>query len=540
MAIEETTEETIRGRVGQSLYQIKGKLFEGILLAATLFGILSLAVLLGYMVNDGLKPTTASAEWYLLYFLVFVVPTAGVVEYVRRNPAVKDASLKTTAMLAGGLLGTLTVYVLAEAVSPYDVLIFFVAAAVPPLLVYGYGQRTDEQTYTGPAIPLAVILGVAVGAVVYGVVRPIIGIAAAWIVYYAIVAVPVAAVIGLLVLRRSSVRAGGLAAGGILATTAGLAVALIATGFNPSVWIVLFAGFVVPSGYVLVDTARQSREGRLGVAAPFAVLGSMLVGAVLERQLSVDGLDPFLSPTLITNSWNNLDASQTGVYPQLVGSILVVSVMAVVAFPIGIGAAIYLEEYAPESGLKGRFASLLEVNIANLAGVPSVVYGLLGLALFVRTIGLVPGAVAAAAGTLGLLILPIVIVSTQEALRAVPDELRQASYGAGASRWQTLRNVVFPEALPGTLTGTILALARAIGETAPLVIIAVATTRYSPPSGLFSAATALPLQVFAARSNFDPAFRHGVLPAAAIVLVALMLLMNTTAVVIRNRYSRED
>lgn len=540
MAIEDSTDETIRGQVGQSLSQIKGRLFEGVLLVATLFGILALAVLLGYMVNDAVKPTTASAEWYLLYLLVFVVPTAGVVEFTRRNPAVKEASLRTAAALAGGLLGSLVVYVIAAAVTPYDVIIYLVFAGVPPLLVYSYGQWTDERTYTGPAIPVSIIAGVGVGAAIYGAIRPIVGIAAAWIAYYGIVTVPVAAVVGLLVWRRSSVRTGVFVAGAILVSTVGLAGALIVTGFDPSLWVVLFSGFVVPSGYVLTDTARQGRESRLGVLAPFAVVGSMLLAAILERQLAVDGLDPYLTPTLLTNSWNNLSASQTGVYPQLIGSILIVSVMAAVAFPVGVGAAVYLEEYAPESGIWGRFATLLEVNIANLAGVPSVVYGLLGLALFVRTLGLGPGVVVAAAGTLGLLILPIVIVSTQEAIRSVPDSLRQASYGAGASRWQTLRNVVFPEAMPGILTGTILALARAIGETAPLVIIAVATTRYSPPDGLFSAATALPLQVFAARSNFDPAFRHGVLPAAAIVLVALMLLMNATAVIIRNRYSREE
>ncbi|MFC7193775.1 phosphate ABC transporter permease PstA [Halosimplex aquaticum] len=234
-----------------------------------------------------------------------------------------------------------------------------------------------------------------------------------------------------------------------------------------------------------------------------------------------------------------MDAGQAGVYPQIVGSIIVVGVMALMAFPVGVGAAVYLEEYAAETGWSGRLATLLEVNISNLAGVPSVVYGILGLALFRNTLGFGTGIVVSAAGTLGLLILPIVVVSAQEALRSVPDSLRQASYGMGASRWQTLRNVVLPEAVPGILTGTILALARAIGETAPLVVIAVATTTYSPPTGLFSSATVLPLQIYAAHSNFDAAFRHGVVPAAAVVLLTLMLLMNTTAIVIRNRYERD-
>jgi phosphate transport system permease protein len=179
------------------------------------------------------------------------------------------------------------------------------------------------------------------------------------------------------------------------------------------------------------------------------------------------------------------------------------------------------------------------VNIANLAGVPSVVYGILGLALFRNTLGFGTGVVVAASGTLAFLILPIVIVSAQEAIRSVPDSLRQASYGMGASRWQTLRDVVLPEAIPGILTGTILALARAIGETAPLVIIAVATTTYTPPRSLFGSATALPLQLFAAHSSSLPEFRHGVVPAIAVVLLVLMITMNAVAVVLRNRYQNE-
>jgi phosphate transport system permease protein len=210
--------------------------------------------------------------------------------------------------------------------------------------------------------------------------------------------------------------------------------------------------------------------------------------------------------------------------------------MAVLSFPVGVGAAIYLEEYAPSTGWLGRVASVLDVNISNLAGVPSVVYGLLGLALFRNVFGLANGLVVAAGTTLGLLILPIVIVSSQEALRSVPDELREGSYGLGASRWQTVRNVVLPEAVPGILTGTILALGRAIGETAPLVMIGVATTSFSPPSGLFAQTSALPLQIFAAKGNNIPAYRTGLVAATAVVLLVLMLVMNGIAIAVRNRY----
>jgi len=363
--------------------------------------------------------------------------------------------------------------------------------------------------------------------------------AATFLVYVAITAVPAAWLFGALVSRRRSRRHGLFTAATVLAGTIAIAVLTLVLGTAPSLWVVLFAGFVVPVCYVLGGILADNEKGRIGVVGPFVLIGGMMAGALLERQLGIEGLDGYLTPTLLLGSWDNLSPGAAGVYPQIVGSIIVVGVMAILTFPVGIGAAVYLEEYAPNAGWGGRLATLLEVNISNLAGVPSVVYGLLGLALFRNTIGLGTGVVLSAAGTLGLLILPIVVVSAQEALRAVPSSLREAAYGMGASRWQALRTVVLPRAVPGILTGTILALARAIGETAPLVIIAVATTTYSAPEGLFSGATALPLQIFAARSNVDPAFRHGIVPAAAVVLLVLMLTMNTVAIVVRNHFETE-
>ncbi|MDZ7731634.1 MAG: phosphate ABC transporter permease PstA [Natrialbaceae archaeon] len=291
-----------------------------------------------------------------------------------------------------------------------------------------------------------------------------------------------------------------------------------------------------PVGYFVGETILFETEGRIGLFGPFIIFGGVVLGAGIDRQLGIQGLDGYLTSTLLLNSWDGLTASNAGVYPQIVGSIIIIGTMAILAFPVGIGAATYLEEYAPAAGWRGRLASLLEVNISNLAGVPSVVYGLLGLALFRNTLGFGTGIVVSAAATLGLLILPIVVVSAQEALRSVPDSVRDASYGMGASRWQTLRNVVLPEAIPGILTGTILALARAIGETAPLVIIAVATTTYTPPAGLFSVRRRFRCRSSLPGSNVDPAFRHGVVPATAVVLLVLMLLMNATAIVVRNRY----
>jgi len=539
MATESEDVDKLRRASGTRRRQLKGRLFEAALLGATLVGIVSLLVLFGYTAFDAFRPLTASAQWYLLYFGTLVTPTAAFTWYARRNPAVRASNAKAFAVVFGALAVSLLTYVVADSVSPYDVLLYLLFGTVPPLLVGLYARITDERTYSGPAIPVAAVLGLAVAALLYDVLRPLVGIAAQWVAYFGITTLPVAGILGVVVARRWSPRRGITAAAAVLVSTLLVAGGLLAAGIDPSFWVVLFSAFAVPVGYVVGSTVVTESDGRAGVLGPFVLVGGALAGAALERQLAIEGLESYLTPTLLLNSWDGLTASNAGVYPQIVGSVVVVGFMAVLAFPVGIGAAIYLEEYAPNSGWGGRLATLLEVNISNLAGVPSVVYGLLGLALFRNALGFGTGIVVSAAGTLGLLILPIVVVSAQEAVRSVPDSLRQASYGMGASRWQTLRNVVLPESVPGVLTGTILALARAIGETAPLVIIAVATTTYTPPSGLFSSATALPLQIFAASANAKPEFRHGVVPAAAVVLLVLMLLMNTTAIVVRNRYERE-
>ncbi len=230
------------------------------------------------------------------------------------------------------------------------------------------------------------------------------------------------------------------------------------------------------------------------------------------------------------------DPLRAGFAAPIAGSILLLVVMVVAVFPIGIGASIYLVEYATE----GRLKRFIQINISNLAGVPSVVYGLLGLAVFVRGFGLPSGIVLVGGLTVGLLVLPIVMVSAQEALRAVPDSHRQASYGMGASRWQTVRNVVLPQAIPGMLTGSILALARAIGETAPLIMIGAATSVFAIPAGLFDTVSAMPMQIFNWHSRPQPEFRHGVVAAGVVVLLSVMIAMNATAIWLRNKYQRRD
>ncbi len=223
---------------------------------------------------------------------------------------------------------------------------------------------------------------------------------------------------------------------------------------------------------------------------------------------------------------------QAGIYPALLGSIFVVALVAVFSLPLGVGAAVYLEEYSK----KNFVHKLIETNIANLAGVPSIVYGLLGLGLFVTILGLPHGIVLVGAFTLTLRVLPIVIVSSQEAIRAVPDLQRQASLGLGTTKWQMIRTTVLPEALPGILTGTIIALANAMGETAPLIMIGAATTIFSPPHGILSSFSAMPLQIYAWSDLPKSEFQHGVVPAAIMVLLIVIISMNGIAIYARNRF----
>jgi phosphate transport system permease protein len=223
----------------------------------------------------------------------------------------------------------------------------------------------------------------------------------------------------------------------------------------------------------------------------------------------------------------------------IAGSLWLLVLVALFAIPVGVGAAVFLEEYMPP----GRLRRLIQINIANLAGVPSIVYGILGLALFVRALGWKGLALGpslwSGALTLGLLVLPVVVIATQEALRAVPSSLRQAALALGGTRWQVVRDHVLPGALPGILTGTILALSRAIGETAPLLMVGAAGSILWLPRGPADRYTALPVEIYGYAREPDLAFR----PVAAggiLILLALLLTMNAAAIVIRDRAGRQQ
>jgi phosphate transport system permease protein len=254
--------------------------------------------------------------------------------------------------------------------------------------------------------------------------------------------------------------------------------------------------------------------------------------AALLYDVAHDGLGR-LSWAFLTSPTSRR-AEQAGIQTALLGTIYVIGITALLAVPFGVGAAIHLEEY----GGRGRVSRLIEINIANLAGVPSIIYGLLGLGLFVRAFGM-GQSVLAGASTLALLVLPVIIISTREALRAVPASLREASYALGATKWQTIWHQVLPAALPGIMTGLILALSRAIGETAPLVTMGALLYVPFAPDSIWSPFTVLPIQIFNWVSRPQASFAENA-AAGIVVLLALLLAMNGIAIVLRDRFQRRS
>jgi phosphate transport system permease protein len=276
-------------------------------------------------------------------------------------------------------------------------------------------------------------------------------------------------------------------------------------------------------------TARRSTlpEQAFKWLCRFAVFAPLALLFVLIGDVVLDGISR-LEPDFFSG-FPSRRAGRAGIGPALVGTLYLIGMTAVIALPIGVGAAIFLEEY----GQNSRLAGIIEVNIANLAGVPSVIYGLLGLELFVRLFAFGDSLLAGAA-TMALLILPIVIMSAREALRTVPDALRQGCLALGATRWQTIRQVVLPMSLPGILTGTILAISRAIGETAPLIVVGAVVYITFFPDGLQSQFTALPIQIFHWVSMPQKAFLTNA-AAGIVVLLVTLLLLNSIAIYLRNR-----
>lgn len=312
----------------------------------------------------------------------------------------------------------------------------------------------------------------------------------------------------------------------------------------------------------LIETEIVQRE----VVDVYPLSEFLFNRATLEAELA----EKFPRAEIEFRSWVNWnfitspmssDPMKAGVRTAILGTLWLLMLTILIAFPLGIGAAIYLEEYKSEKPFDERnafgrwmnnaitrIANIIETNIYNLSGVPSIIYGILGLAIFVRMFeAITSGAIfssttdttangrtiISAALTMSLLILPIVIISSQEAIRAVPSSLRQASYGLGATKWQTVWRIVLPNAMPGILTGTILAVSRAVGETAPLIVIGASTFIVSDPEGFFSKFTVLPIQIYNWTSRPQEAFR-AIAAAAIIVLLLILVTLNATAIILRN------
>ncbi|MDA1035484.1 MAG: phosphate ABC transporter permease PstA [Chloroflexi bacterium] len=286
---------------------------------------------------------------------------------------------------------------------------------------------------------------------------------------------------------------------------------------------------VIPSSTRFNPRIASRRRRGIVLLALFvlAVVVGVLGLVSLLAQILWEGA-PSLSLHFLTGFPSRFP-DQAGLKPALFGTIWIMGLTGLFAVPVGVGAAIYLEEYAPSNWL----TRMIDVNISNLAGVPSIVYGLLGLAVFVQLLGL-GRTIVAGALTMSLLVLPVVIIASREAIRAVPNTYREAAYGLGATQFQVVKGVVLPGALPGVMTGTILAMSRAIGEAAPMVAISALAFMTFTPTSPMDTFTVLPIQIFNWVGQPQQGFR-GIAAAGIIVLLAVLLSMNAAAIYIRNR-----
>jgi phosphate transport system permease protein len=530
-----------------------GVAFRYLLLAATLFGIVMLGVLLVYVTLDAIQPFTADRGWHATVLAAAVAPTAAVSWHLYRNDV--DA-LKFGWMVLGMLVVTLmfsggAAMIFVDILPPIQWFSYTASIAVVGALTVAV-ERYDRRVGFLPrllaitAVIYLVFLGIPgpIGAVLGTgqlvpslptIVQSIPVLPIDWILMTATLGVGVSAIVATYA-NRFGDRAGRIAGVASLVGIAASAVVGPFVGIDPMPATVVASVAIVPTTTYLCGVSVGQPEKRSGVLVPGVVLGGALVARTVVETLEFAGPQSWVDWQFLTAPHSST-AVEAGLYPAIGGSILLMLAVAVLSFPLGVGAAVYLEEYAPDN----RFSRFIDVNISNLAGVPSVVYGLLGLGIFVNYLGRSTGTVLVGGATLALLILPIVIISSREAIRSVPDELREASYGMGATRWQTVRRVVLPRAFPGILTGTILALGRAIGETAPLIMIGAPNVLFSLPTELSSKVSAMPLQVYAWSSLYaGEDFYTKAVPAGVVVLVSTLLAMNAVAIVLRNKYQSEQ
>ncbi len=281
-------------------------------------------------------------------------------------------------------------------------------------------------------------------------------------------------------------------------------------------------------------STRYGLDWAFTVLVTVAALIGIIVLVVLLVDVTRDG-SSMLSLNFLTSFPSQIFPENGGIYPALIGSLWLLGLTALISVPLGLGAAVYLEEYAQDT----RINRIVEVNISNLAGVPSVIYGLLGLGIFVQLLAPVTGGTSVLTGalTLSLLILPVIIVATREALRAIPASIREGGYALGATKWEVIRSHLLPMALPGALTGIILALSRAIGEAAPILVVGVSLYQTYVTTGPFDGYMALPTQIYDWISRPQQVFQDSA-AAGIVVIMVVLLLANSIAIVVRNRYQK--
>jgi phosphate transport system permease protein len=287
---------------------------------------------------------------------------------------------------------------------------------------------------------------------------------------------------------------------------------------------------------------KESVSTRYGLDRAFTwlVTGASLVGVIVLALLLIDVVkdgSSMLSLEFLTSFPSQIFPENGGIYPALVGSLWLLGLTGVISVPLGLGAAVYLEEYAQDT----RINRMIEINISNLAGVPSVIYGLLGLGIFVELLAPVTGggSVLTGALTLSLLILPVIIVATREALRAIPDSIREGGYALGATQWEVIWSHLLPRALPGALTGIILALSRAVGEAAPILVVGVSLYQTYVTRSPFDGYMALPTQIYDWISRPQEVFQSSA-AAGIVVAMVVLLLANSFAIWLRNRYQQRS
>ena len=483
----------------------------------------------GFTAFELLVGTIDRLSWPLVYLFVFVVPIVGYSIFAANQEAVGGVGFGLLGRLLGGTALGLAVGVLFLVFDPQLWMLAYSFGLLPAALAVGYEQLNPDSKMASNAVPIGIVgLVVAVGL------RQVVPVYPTdFVIYVWSVAAPIAAGGAALVATKQG-RSSALTVGGVpLAVAVAGSVAAGTVGLPSETVLLVLVTAGVPVAVFMSRTLTDT-EGRIGLVLPLLLAAGVLIGALITDFAAFPAPDPWLDPSYITEapSRNPVDA---GLFPAIVGSVIIIAIVAVLSFVLGVGTAVFLEEYTAKSGLIGSITRLIQVNIANLAAVPSVVYGLLGLGLFANVLGFGYGTAVTIGLTLSLLILPITIISSQEAIRAVPDSLRQGSFAMGATRWQTTKNVVLPEALPGIFTGTILALGRAIGETAPLIMVGAATTVFSAPNSIWSKLSGMPLQIFAWANFPQTEFRYGVVAAGVVTLLIVLLGMNATAIILRNR-----